>query len=153
MSVMRKSTTFLIGFLATAANSGAFAADHSDLRRIVDETVRPLMAEQNIPGMAVAITIDGKSHFFGYGVASKESGQKVDEETLFEIGSVSKTFTATLGGYGLVTSAFSCPTRGPNGLPRWRAAASTRSPCSTLRPTRRAGCRCNFPILSPTTVR
>lgn len=107
MSVMRKSTTFLIGFLATAANSGAFAADHSDLRHIVDETVRPLMAEQNIPGMAVAITIDGKSHFFGYGVASKESGQKVDEETLFEIGSVSKTFTATLGGYGLVTGAFS----------------------------------------------
>nr|WP_311033294.1 OCH family extended-spectrum class C beta-lactamase [Brucella tritici]SME86000.1 class C beta-lactamase [Brucella tritici] len=104
---MRKSTIFLIGFLATAANSGAFAADHSELRRIVDETVRPLMAEQKIPGMAVAITIDGKGHFFGYGVASKESGQKVDENTIFEIGSVSKTFTATLGGYGLATGAFS----------------------------------------------
>nr|WP_311033291.1 OCH family extended-spectrum class C beta-lactamase [Brucella intermedia]SME85997.1 class C beta-lactamase [Brucella intermedia] len=104
---MRKSTIFLIGFLATAANSGAFAADHSELRRIVDETVRPLMAEQKIPGMAVAITIDGKGHFFGYGVASKESGQKVDENTIFEIGSVSKTFTATLGCYGLATGAFS----------------------------------------------
>ncbi|MGH6773921.1 OCH family extended-spectrum class C beta-lactamase [Brucella tritici] len=110
---MRKSTTFLIGFLATAAvipNSGALAAskvNDDDLRRIVDETVRPLMAEQKIPGMAVAIAIDGKSHFFGYGVASKESGQKVDEDTIFEIGSVSKTFTATLSGYGLATGAFS----------------------------------------------
>lgn len=107
---MRKSTTLLIGLLATAAiipNSRALAAGDSDLRRIVDETVRPLMAEQKIPGMAVAITIDGKSHFFGYGVASKESGQKVDEDTIFEIGSISKTFTATLGGYGLATGAFS----------------------------------------------
>ncbi len=79
---MRKYTTFLIGFLATAAimpNNGSLAAskvNDADLRRIVDETVRPLMTEQKIPGMAVAITIDGKSHFFGYGVASKESGQK-----------------------------------------------------------------------------
>lgn len=110
---MRKSTTLLIGFLTTAAiipNSGALAAskvNDGDLRRIVDETVRPLMAEQKIPGMAVAITIDGKSHFFGYGVASKESGQKVTEDTIFEIGSVSKTFTAMLGGYGLATGAFS----------------------------------------------
>ncbi len=110
---MRKSTTFLIGFLATAAiipNSGALAAskvNDDDLRRIVDEIVRPLMAEQKIPGMAVAITIDGKSHFFGYGVASKESGQKVDADTIFEIGSVSKTFTAPLSGYGLATGAFS----------------------------------------------
>lgn len=108
---MRKYTTLLIGF-ATAAiipNSGALAANKvndDDLRRIVDETVRPLMAEQKIPGMAVALTIDGKSHFFGYGVASKESGQKVDEDTIFEIGSVSKTFTAMLGGYGLATGAF-----------------------------------------------
>lgn len=109
---MRKSTTLLIGFLTTAAiipNNGALAASKAndgDLRRIVDETVRPLMAEQKIPGMAVAITIDGKSHFFGYGVASKESGQKVTEDTIFEIGSVSKTFTAMLGGYGLATGAF-----------------------------------------------
>ena len=110
---MRTSTTLLIGFLTTAAvipNNGALAAskvNDGDLRRIVDETVRPLMAEQKIPGMAVAITIDGKSHFFGYGVASKESGQKVTEDTIFEIGSVSKTFTAMLGGYGLATGAFS----------------------------------------------
>jgi hypothetical protein len=53
---MRKSTTLLLGLLATAAivpNSRALAAGDSDLRRIVDETVRPLMAEQKIPGMGV----------------------------------------------------------------------------------------------------
>lgn len=110
---MGKSKTLLIGFLAgsTILSAGAAQAtgkvNDGELRRIIDETVRPLMAEQKIPGMAVAITIDGKSHFFGYGVASKESGQKVDEDTIFEIGSISKTFTATLGGYGSAIGAFS----------------------------------------------
>ncbi|WP_273792667.1 OCH family extended-spectrum class C beta-lactamase [Brucella anthropi] len=110
---MRKFTTLLIGLLTTAtiiSNSDALAAskwNDDDLHRIVEEAVRPLMAEQKIPGMAVALTIDGKSRFFGYGVASTESGQKIDENTIFEIGSVSKTFTAMLGGYGLATGAFS----------------------------------------------
>ena len=49
--------------------------------------------------MAVALTIDGQSHFFNYGVASRETGTPVSEQTLFEIGSISKTFTATLALY------------------------------------------------------
>ena len=64
------------------------------------------MAEHKIPGMAVAVTAGGETYFFGYGVASKESGQKVTKDTIFEIGSVSKTFTATLGGLGLADGAF-----------------------------------------------
>jgi beta-lactamase class C len=54
------------------------------------------MQENNVPGVAVAVTVEGKRYFFNYGVASKESGQKVTEDTIFEIGSISKTFTATL---------------------------------------------------------
>ena len=41
----------------------------------------------------------GEPHYFSYGLASKEDGRRVTPETLFEIGSVSKTFTATLAGY------------------------------------------------------
>ena len=48
------------------------------------------------PGMAIAISHKGQSHFFEYGVASRESGQAVDRHTLFELGSISKLFTATL---------------------------------------------------------
>jgi beta-lactamase class C len=57
------------------------------------------MAEYNVPGIAVAITVNGQRSFCNYGVASKEKNIAVSEATLFEIGSVSKTFTATLASY------------------------------------------------------
>jgi CubicO group peptidase (beta-lactamase class C family) len=56
-------------------------------------------------GMAVAVLKDGKAHYFNYGVANRESGAGVSEQTLFEIGSVSKTLTATLGAYAVVKGA------------------------------------------------
>ncbi|NHV08741.1 beta-lactamase [Cronobacter turicensis] len=61
-----------------------------------DEVIEPLMARYQIPGMAVAVSVNGETHFWHYGVASKATRKPVDEKTLFEIGSLSKTFTATL---------------------------------------------------------
>ncbi|MCU7987185.1 class C beta-lactamase [Shewanella sp. SW24] len=70
-----------------------------DIQSIVDSAVKPLMAEYAIPGAVIGITIEGKQYFYQYGVSSKTSGQSVTEDTLFEIGSISKTFTATLANY------------------------------------------------------
>ncbi|EPR9131125.1 class C beta-lactamase, partial [Cronobacter malonaticus] len=61
-----------------------------------DAVVKPLMARYQIQGMAVAVSVNGETHFWHYGVASKATRKPVDEKTLFEIGSLSKTFTATL---------------------------------------------------------
>jgi beta-lactamase class C len=83
------------------------AGGQGELDRIVDEAIKPVMEEHDIPGMAVAVTVEGKRHFFNYGVASKESGQKVGEDTLFEIGSIGKTFTATLAAYAEARGALS----------------------------------------------
>ena len=77
--------------------------DATRIRAIVDATIRPLMAQQDIPGMAVAVTLGGQAWVFDYGVASKESGAPVTDATLFEIGSVTKTLTATLATYAQAT--------------------------------------------------
>ena len=73
-----------------------------DVETIVTQTVQPLMEREGIPGMAVGIVYDGQSYVFNYGTASRASGKPVNDDTLFEIGSVSKTFTATLAAYAQV---------------------------------------------------
>ncbi len=53
------------------------------------------LQESNIPGLALAIVKDDRIVFAkGFGVASLETGAAVTPDTLFQIGSVTKTFTA-----------------------------------------------------------
>ena len=89
-----------IAVAAVMISASGYAADQqARIKAITDQAMKPMMQEFNIPGMAVGISIDGKNYFFNYGVASKDSQQAVSQDTLFEIGSVSKTFTATLAAY------------------------------------------------------
>lgn len=57
--------------------------------------------------MAIAVTFDGHPFYFNYEVASIEKKTPVSEATLFEIGSVSKTYTATLASYAHVLGKLS----------------------------------------------
>ncbi|UDM53238.1 beta-lactamase [Cupriavidus sp. MP-37] len=88
--------------VAAALLCGASAhagVDAGTLKRVVDAAIQPVMQAHDVPGMAVAVTAGGKQYHFHYGVADKADDRKVDADTLFEIGSVSKTFTATLAAY------------------------------------------------------
>ncbi|KVN07766.1 MULTISPECIES: class C beta-lactamase [unclassified Burkholderia] len=102
---MRKRTQFVIRMwlalsccLAIAAHA-ARSIEPADVGRIVDAVAQPLQEKYGIPGLAIAVSIDGRHYFYNYGVASKATRRPVTGRTLFEIGSLSKTFTATLAAY------------------------------------------------------
>nr|WP_281015093.1 class C beta-lactamase [Mesorhizobium sp. M1A.F.Ca.ET.072.01.1.1] len=88
---------------APGSLSGARAADQdAKVRQLVDEAVKPVIAQYDIPGMAVAVSVNGERFFIDYGVAEKDTQAAVTRDTLFELGSISKTFTATLAAYAEV---------------------------------------------------
>ncbi|HLZ07256.1 MAG TPA: serine hydrolase domain-containing protein, partial [Chloroflexota bacterium] len=53
------------------------------------------MKKFGVPGVAIGILHEGKCKTVGLGVTSVENPLPVDADTLFQIGSISKTFTAT----------------------------------------------------------
>lgn len=81
--------------------------DSSKIAAAVERAFRPMIKEHDVPGLAVGVSSGGRQHFFYYGVASKETGAAVDADTLFEIGSVSKMFTATLAALAQAQGALS----------------------------------------------
>ena len=105
--------------------SHCIAATQSDaqLDALVKAAIGPVMQQQNIPGVSIAITQNGQQHYFNYGVASKEDGKPVSKDTLFEIGSVSKTFATTLVAYAQVSGKLSLSDRASQIWPELRGSA------------------------------
>src|SRR2546421_6376235 len=65
------------------------------LRTKLGKVVEAAMKEFDVPGVSVGILHEGKELTAGYGITNIEFPLPVDDETLFQIGSTTKTFTAT----------------------------------------------------------
>jgi CubicO group peptidase (beta-lactamase class C family) len=61
----------------------------------LSEFVPGLMKDKGIPGVAVGILHDGETAAAGFGVTNLDHPLPVTDETLFQIGSITKTFTGT----------------------------------------------------------
>jgi beta-lactamase class C len=103
--------------------AGRAAGGPDKLTASVDQAFRPLMKKYNVPGIAVAVTAGGQQHFFNYGVASEQSNAPVTKDTIFEIGSVSKTFTATLVSYAQTLHRISLDDHPGKFMPQLRGSA------------------------------
>jgi hypothetical protein len=89
--------SLLACFCITAAGVPASpdnAPPRSSIRNSIDAVIPALMLKDRIPGMAVAVTDNGKTVVINYGVASINPRIPVTDDTLFELGSISKTFIA-----------------------------------------------------------
>ncbi|MEL7611421.1 class C beta-lactamase [Vreelandella titanicae] len=126
---MRKMLAANCGLIMTGSlllNGSAWASstpESADIEALVNDTIVPLMTEHRIPGMAIALSINGQQHYFNYGLANQEAGIPVTDETLFELGSISKIFTASLAGYAQASGALSLSDPASRYLPELEGSA------------------------------
>ncbi len=104
-----------------------FADDAARVGSAVEAAIVPVMAQHAVPGMAVAVSLQGRAYVINFGVASKESGQAVTDATIFEIGSLSKPLTATLAAYAKATGKLSFSDHPGKFVPEVRGKAIDRA--------------------------
>jgi CubicO group peptidase (beta-lactamase class C family) len=92
---MRIASLALLACGCAAARPAAAPADPSTFDvGAIDACAARTLAEQRVPGAALAIVRDGKTVLAkGYGARSRATGAAADADTAFAIGSLSKQFT------------------------------------------------------------
>ncbi len=74
--------------MATATEA---QTEHAELH----DVIREAMDRLHVPGVALGIMVDGKEHVAAFGVTNVNHPSPVEAGTLFQIGSTTKTVTAT----------------------------------------------------------
>jgi beta-lactamase class C len=87
----------VIGVAAIAATipaTVAWSASDAEIEQIVRRQVQPMLIPAG--GMAIALHIDGRTLFFNYGMADAARREPITSDSLFNLASVGKVFSATL---------------------------------------------------------
>lgn len=89
------SVILLIVIIATAVAGGAFGTWFAEGRYdSEDHMVETVMAKTATPGAAILSSKQGNTDYKGYGYADVNGNKLISEESLFELGSTTKAFTA-----------------------------------------------------------
>jgi len=115
--------TLMSSCFIASSTYGESNTKQKEISGVMDRVIRPLMREYRIPGMAVAVIVNGESYFYSYGVASLETRRPITNKTLFEIGSASKTFTATLASFAQVNGNLALSDSASQYLPSLRGSS------------------------------
>lgn len=75
---------------------GSGMATLSEMQSWLDGRLATLLAEYDVPGAAVAVSLRGEVIDSGAGVLSRATGVDVTPDTLFQVGSITKVWTTTL---------------------------------------------------------
>lgn len=71
-------------------------SNKTDPTRFINAKIQTFMTNKQVPGVAVALYYNKHLYFYHYGYANTETKAKVNEDTIFEIASITKVFTTTL---------------------------------------------------------
>ncbi len=87
-------------YFAPVANKTALVATSNPLRtemdKQIDTVARKYIQKANTVGVIIGVVKNGTTSIYSYGETIKHNGKLPNEDNFFEIGSVTKTFTATL---------------------------------------------------------
>lgn len=83
------------------AQTNTVIENEAALKNKISQQVSALMAEQQIPGMAVAVLWQGKTFYYSFGKADLATDRMVTPDTIFELGSISKTYAGVIGAMAL----------------------------------------------------
>lgn len=93
MKILRRLICALVLTLSLPPLAATAAAD---MQTHAHQAFSGAITQYDIPGLVVGVTHRGTHQFYVYGMASRADRVPVSPDTLFELGSVSKLFTATL---------------------------------------------------------
>ncbi len=89
---LQLSLLFILGFMLPS-----FAQNDAKITKEVEKYAQQVMTDWGIPGMGLGILKDGKVIYLkGLGIKAVEGKDAVDENTAFQIASISKSFTAAV---------------------------------------------------------
>ena len=93
-----KQWSIIILFLCNALSAFSvppYTASYK-LSSLIVPQIEEFMRKTHIPGIALGVYYKGRPYFFNFGFADEDLRTFVTRNTIFEIGSITKSFTATL---------------------------------------------------------
>lgn len=119
---MKKLLILLTGIITFTSAATAQHADRSKfISDSLDNYINRALTSWRVPGAAICIIKDGKVvKMKGYGIKELSLNNKVDENTLFMIGSNTKAFTATALAMLQVQGKLSLDDKVNKYLPQWK---------------------------------
>lgn len=72
------------------------------LERAIQKEGEAFIKAGGSDGLSIAVVRDGQTHFFNFGSKVRGKAQPPDKDTVYEIGSISKTFTSLLLAHALI---------------------------------------------------
>jgi len=104
--MVRTLTFVLLGavclFGGAEAVSAAAIDKPGDLERMVQKEGDAFIKAGGADGLSIAVVRDGQAQFFNFGTVKHGKAQLPSKDTVYEIGSISKTFTSLLLAHALV---------------------------------------------------
>ena len=97
------------------------------------EFVARQIEKRGVPGAAVGVLCEGETRAAGFGVTNADHPQSVTDETLFQIGSITKTFTGTAMMRLVETGKLDLDATVRTYVPDFKVADETASAQATIR--------------------